>query len=49
MRIALFLVRFLLYVCSVGDPVRQYPLSRSRTGTSFLNHSSYLIGFDEPQ
>ena len=40
----------LFSVCFAQDPVRPYPLPPSYTQTtSFLNHSSYVSNFDEPQ
>lgn len=43
------LIQFLLSTCFAEDPTRPYPLPTAYTGTLFLNHSSYLTGFDEPQ
>jgi hypothetical protein len=42
-------VHLLLSTCAAQDPVRPYPLPAAYTGTSFLDHSLYLTGFDGPQ
>ena len=44
------LLLVLLRLCYAQDPIRPYPnVDAYLQTTSFLNHSSYLLGFDDQQ